>query len=168
MELCLWLDDYGDIYSDFDSRHYLKRRISDDFLNELKIAFRNRDAPVNDLILLLPEEKRREENEKVIPDSLKDHFLTQYRIHSDKCRIKLHKNIFFACTGVIAMAINIFISRYAEHSFLADVLKVLLEPAAWFFLWSSLDFLFYDFQEMKKERTFYRTLSELKIHFRTS
>ena len=26
LDLSLWLDDYDDIYSDFDSRNYLKRR----------------------------------------------------------------------------------------------------------------------------------------------
>ena len=35
-DISLWLDDYDDLFSDFDSRNYLKRRVSEDFLEELK------------------------------------------------------------------------------------------------------------------------------------
>jgi hypothetical protein len=57
-ELSLWLDYYDDVYADFDSRHYGKRRISDDFLFELRNALKYREERVNDLFLLLPGDKR--------------------------------------------------------------------------------------------------------------
>ena len=49
-ELSIWLDSYDDIYSDFDSRQYLKRRVSEDFLYELKNAFRYKKEKINDLV----------------------------------------------------------------------------------------------------------------------
>jgi len=52
------LDYYDDIYSDFDSRHYLKRRISEDFLFELRNALKYKRERVLDLLLLLPEQVR--------------------------------------------------------------------------------------------------------------
>jgi len=50
-ELSLWLDSYDDIYSDFDARTLLKRRVSEDFIHELGIAFRRREE--NTRIFLL-------------------------------------------------------------------------------------------------------------------
>ena len=53
-ELELWLDSYDDIYSDFDSRHYLKRRISEDFLHELRTEMKYNEQHASDMVLLLP------------------------------------------------------------------------------------------------------------------
>ena len=41
----LWLDSYNDIYSDFDSRHYSKRRISEDFIQELRLGLKHKSTP---------------------------------------------------------------------------------------------------------------------------
>jgi hypothetical protein len=59
-EISLWLDNYDDIYSDFDSRHFLKRRISEDFLHELRLSKKYKrergDRPV--VVYACGEEKR--------------------------------------------------------------------------------------------------------------
>jgi hypothetical protein len=43
-----------------------------------------------------------------------------------------------------------------------------LEPAGWFLFWTALDSMFYDLRSLKKERNFYRALSKLPIHFKSS
>jgi hypothetical protein len=91
-ELNLWIDSYDDIYSDFDSRHFLKRRISEDFLFELRTEIKYKEGHAGDMVLLLPQERRDESAEKIIANSL-------------------------------------------------------------------IDFLFYDFAELKKERNFYKQLN---------
>jgi hypothetical protein len=167
-ELNLWLDSYDDIYSDFDSRHYLKRRISDDFLYELRTEMKYKEYHAGDMVLLLPPEQRDEPSEKIIADSLTDFFSNQFRFQQDKCRKKLNKGILLLVAGVIIMLLNSWVSFNSGESFLTTAIKVLLEPAGWFLLWAALDFLFYDFAEMKKERNFYRELSEMHIHFKSS
>ena len=52
--------------------------------------------------------------------------------------------------------------------FLITGLRVLQEPAGCFLIWAAFDSLFYDFPELKKEREFYKTLSEMQIHFKSS
>jgi hypothetical protein len=37
LDLSLWLDDYNDIYPEFDSRNYFKRRVLNDFVSEMII-----------------------------------------------------------------------------------------------------------------------------------
>lgn len=167
-ELSLWLDYYDDIYSDFDSRHYLKRRVSEDFLYELKNALRYKEERVNDLLLLLPKEKRHEQNEKIIADSLKDFFAAQFRINADKCRHKINSGIGFAVSGILIMILNSLLGVKSSYTLLLVALRVVLEPAGWFLLWASFDFLFYDRKDLRKEREFFRELSEMNIHFKSS
>jgi hypothetical protein len=167
-ELSLWLDNYEDIYSDFDSRHYLKRRVSEDFLYELRNALKYKKERVNDLLLLLPQEKRNDQNEKIITESLKDFFTTQFRVHADNCHTKFNNGIILGIIGVLIMALNSFASFNVSHTFSLVVLRVIAEPAGWFLLWAAFDFLFYDWKDLKKEREFFRELSELNIHFRSS
>lgn len=168
VELNLWLDSYDDIYSDFDSRHYQKRRISEDFLNELRTEMKYMEHQASDLVLLLPGEGREEHSEKIIAGSLTDFFKRQFQFHNKKCSKKLNKGILLFVTGVFIMLLNSWISYHSRETFPIIVLKVLLEPAGWFLLWAALDFLLYDFTELKKERNFYKKLSEMLVHFKAS
>lgn len=167
-ELSLWLDTYDDIYSDFDSRSYLKRRVSEDFIYELQNAFKYRKERVTDLVLLLPQEKRDEQNEMIIVASLKEFFTTHFGIHADRCKKKLKRGVFFGITGILLMALNSFASFRISHTFSLVALRVIAEPAGWFLLWASFDFLFYDWKDLKKERELFRELAELNIHFKAA
>ena len=167
-ELELWLDSYDDIYSDFDSRHYLKRRISEDFLHELRIEMKYKEHHASDMVLLLPQDSRDQTAEKIIADSLSDFFTSQFRFHHDKCRKKMSNGILLFVLGVCVMLLNAWISYRSAESFPAIGLRVLLEPAGWFLVWTALDFLFYDFTGLRKERDFYEKLSEMHIHFKSS
>jgi hypothetical protein len=167
-ELNLWLDSYDDIYSDFDSRHYLKRRMSDDFLYELRTEMKYKEQHPDNIALLLPKEQRNEDAEKMVADSLIDFFTNRFRYYQDKCRKKMNKGLLLIAIGIIIMLLNLWINYYWAPSFFITALKVLLEPAGWFLLWTSLDILFYDYAEVKKEREFYKNLSETHILFKSS
>ncbi|SRR5258706_2440375 len=167
-ELSLWLDDYDDIYSDFDSRNYAKRRISEDFIYELRNALKYRKERINDLILLLPGEKRNEINEKLIAGNLRDFFTTQLTTSSDKCNYKLKRGIILGIAGIMIIILDAIAGLKVASTLFLTSLRVLLEPAGWFLLWASFDFLFYDWQELKKEREILRELAEMNIHFKAS
>lgn len=167
-DLSLWLDYYDDIYSDFDSRNYLKRRVSEDFLYELKNALKYKKERISDLLLLLPQDKRDEPNEKAIAESLNNFFIAQFRLQADHCRYKFNRGILLGIAGILLMTLNSLISFKGVHSLPLVALRVLMEPGGWFLLWASFDFLFYDWKELKKEREFFMELSEMNIHFKSS
>jgi hypothetical protein len=168
VELNLWLDSYDDIYSDFDSRHYLKRRISEDFLHELRTEMKYKEEHADAMILLLPDERRAEEAEKIIAESLTDFLAGQFRFHSNKCRMKMNRGILILSAGFVIMLVNLSVGFFSGASFAAHAVRVLLEPGGWFLLWAGLDFLFYDFAELKKERDFYKKLCGMHIRFKSS
>lgn len=168
-ELSLWLDSYDDIYSDFDSRNYLKRRFSEDFLHELHNALKHKKESVNDMLLLLPKEGRNTATEQIIVDSLQDFFKDQYSYIAAKCRKKLYNGLWLIVSGVVIMSGNLFIGyKMPDKTLPLIALKVLLEPSGWFLIWAAFDFLFYGYKDLLKEKRFYGQLSEIKIHFRSS
>ncbi len=121
-----------------------------------------------DLLLLLPQEKRNEPSEKIIISSLKEFFTDQFRNWNDKFKKKLNTGIILLFAGLVTMAINSFISFKAMHSFPITIVKIILEPAGWFLLWLSFDFLFYDLREIRKDKEFFSKLSEMNIHFKSA
>lgn len=167
-ELNLWLDSYDDIYSDFDSRHYQKRRVSEDFLYEVRTEIKYKEQKADVLILLLPADKRDELSEKIITASLALFFKNQYNINAVKCRKKLRSGLLLLVSGSILMLLNSWFSFRFPPSFWLQSFKILMEPAGWFLLWAALDFLFYEYSNVKKERNFYKELSTMNICFRSS
>jgi hypothetical protein len=120
------------------------------------------------MILLLPDERRAEEAEKIIAESLTDFFAGQFRFHSNKCRMKRNRGILVLSAGLVIMLVNLSAGYFGGTSFVVQAVKVLLEPAGWFLLWAGLDFLFYDFAELKKGMDFYKKLSGMHIRFKSS
>jgi hypothetical protein len=167
-DIKLWLDSYDDIYSDFDSRHYLKRRISEDFLYELRNELAYIKTSVNHIILLLPQSKRNTISEEIIAKGLSDYFKTQYAFHKKKCANKLKQGVLLFIIGFIIMLLNSLFSFNYKETFLIIFLRILLEPAGWFLLWAAFDFLYYDFAKIKTVRNSFQLLSNVKIMFNKS
>ncbi len=167
-DIKLWLDSYNDIYSDFDSRHYLKRRISEDFLDELRNELKISKLHNGNIIFLLPQIERDEASEKVIAKGLTEYFKKQYEFHKNKCTHKLNQGMLLFLSGFFIMLLNSWCSFHYKETFLIIFLRILLEPAGWFLLWAAFDFVYYDFSKLKTERNRFQLLSNVEIMFNTS
>jgi hypothetical protein len=77
-QVSIWLDEYDDVFSDFDPRPYSDRALSDDFISELKKVCREKSMNVSEMRLLVPEKNRKQEYEATITKRLHSHFR---RIH---------------------------------------------------------------------------------------
>jgi hypothetical protein len=164
----LWLDDYNDIYSDFDSRHYSKRRISEDFIAELQLAFANKGGFVQDVLLLLPQEKRNKQVEPIVAESLHSLFDKRRMNQYFAARKKRNGALLLVFAGIIVMMIGALITYRITDTMLSHFLRILIEPAGWFMLWTGLDRLIYDLKKLRKEATFYRELAGVKWHFQST
>jgi len=65
------LDDYGDLFSDFDPRYYSKKAISDDFLTELRRSIKSKRFEAVELKLVLEDSKRDRKDEAAIKKRLR-------------------------------------------------------------------------------------------------
>ena len=167
-QLELWLDSYSDIYSDFDSRLYSKRRISEDFIRELKYGLAHNEGFITDLIFLLPEEQRNHASEPLIIESLYAFFNGKQYSLEKLVRKKKWSAWVLLLGGMVLMWMDALIAGRLAPSVTAQFLRVLLQPAGWFFLWTAMQTLFYDLRQHSAERKFYTELAGVKCHFRST
>ena len=167
-KISLWLDEYNDLFSDFDPRPYSEKALSDDFLSELKRATVDTTKGKIELNLLIPQNKRSFNEEKVIKKRLREHF--KKHENSLKQEVKEIKNtgLKFALAGVIIMIAATYISVVAENkisSFLYHLIIVLLEPAGWFTFWEGLYQIFFAHKEKQPNLEFYKKMTVCDIYF---
>lgn len=165
-ELSLWLDSYDDIFSDFDSRHYLKRRISEDFIEELQMSLKYRHEQPDSLILLLPEAQRNAEVEKEISVSIKEQLRDRIEILQNKSGKTRMRGTALLVSGMLIMLLDSLIVWKIQSHYPGVVLRIVMEPAGWFMIWNGLDYLVYEYRSIKKETAFYKTIERLGLHFK--
>lgn len=164
-ELSIWLDTYDDIFSDFDSRPYSERTLSDDFIIEAKKMAKEKPSGKIELKLLMPEQLRNEESESVIIKSMHHHFRRiSGNIVAEKKQIEKWGMLSTAC-GILLMIIAAFIINLPEKNFLSNTILVILEPAGWFLLWTGLDFFVYRSNKRKPDLDFNTKMAHSEITF---
>ena len=163
-KLSMWLEDYNDLFSDFDPRPYGERAISDDFISEYQKMLKDTAGGEQfELRLLVPKEVRNEKEEDVIKKRLKNYFKTVERDYS-------HKIIKIIKTGIKVTALGIFFMilaawLYMSQSFISKLFIVIFDPAGWFMVWYGLDQIFYRAAEKRKNLSFYEKTSRTDIIF---
>jgi hypothetical protein len=162
----LWLDNYDDIFSDFDPRPYGQRALSEDFLAEARRAVHDRPDAVPELRLLISAPARNLNDEATIRKRLRDHF----RRHADRLgqerRHAVWVSLGVAVAGFVIMTVSALLRRQPE-TVARTVAHVFLEPAGWFAVWFGLDQLFYGTRELAREHAFYRKMARADVVFTT-
>ena len=163
----LWLDDYDNIFSDFDPRAYSHRALSDDFLNEAKKVTYEIAPGVLDLTFLIPAAVRDQHHEKIIVERLHSHFRKVAGNLDKEYKNVVKKGIFLVLFGLFSMMAATYFSIIANVDFLMHLFKVFFEPVGWFTTWYGLDLLFYKSKESRQELLFSRKMVHAKIEFDT-
>jgi len=155
----LRLEQYDDIFSDFDIRPYSKRSLSSDFLDEIKRAARDKDGEGIELILHIPEKERDEANEETIKERLAAHFKRHCELVSKEKRQVLGMGVGMVLLGIISMISATFIlSEDPTNNLVLSFLIVFLEPAAWFLLWEGMDQIIFNSKNINPELDFYKKM----------
>jgi len=162
--ISLWIDDYDDIFSDFDPRPFSQRALSEDFLAEAKRAVRDRREGVPELRFLVPAPVRNLAGEATIRKRLSEHF----RKHADQLgrvhRRTVWTSLAIAAAGFGVMTASAFL-RGQPEAFWRTLLNVVLEPSGWFAVWFGLDRLFYGARDVAREHEFYRKMGKAEVVF---
>ncbi|MEK6958665.1 MAG: hypothetical protein AABW59_01325 [archaeon] len=164
-EVSLILDTYDDIFSDFDPRPYNERALSDDLLLELKRATRERSSGVIELKFLVPLHARDLNYESLIKRRLKDHFKKHYEYESTEIGNMKKKGILLAGAGLTLSALAAVVLPNASENVFFNVIIVLIEPAAWFTIWTGFDSLFNLWRQREPDQQFYNKMTKSEITF---
>ncbi len=171
-EISLILDNYDDIFSDFDPRPYSQRALSDDFLFEAKKAARSKASGGIELKFLVPAKLRNSKQEKIIKRRLRAHFNSHHQQQKDEMNRVIKYGLAFVFSGIMMMAITTYILvkfNYDEMSksmnLLTHFLIVLLEPAGWFMFWEGMNHAIFESRKTKPELDFYEKMRKCAISF---
>lgn len=164
--ISLWLDNYDEIFSDFDPRPFGKKSLSDDFLSEAMKVGAEVGKKTSELTLLIPKSIRNPSLEKVIKKRLIKHFKEEYDKYLQEKQAILKRGTFFLILGVVIMFVTaIFFYEHADENIWFNFLVVLLEPAGWFTFWEGLNQIIFDSKEEDVDLKFFEKLSKCSINF---
>lgn len=166
-EVSILLDSYDDIFSDFDPSDYSERTLSDDFIIQVKKFSGNKSGKKMSLKLLLPANKRNEQDEKVIVKRLHSYFKGVHQALESEVRKTNKRGFILTGIGIAFMMAASYISFMKPEKYPVHFLLVLFEPAGWFLLWAGLDLLVYSSKETKKDLDFYLRMTTSEIKFFT-
>jgi hypothetical protein len=164
-ELSVWLDDYDDVFSDFDSRPLAERSLSDDFLVEMRKMVREKPEGNIELKLLIPTAKRRKEVEALVIKNLHTHFKHAANSIKKEMTKTRRQSIALTSLGFLLMVATAYIVSLANNSFFMKALQIVLEPSGWFMVWTGLDNIFYNRRRRKPNLAFFLKMLHADIAF---
>ncbi len=166
--ISIWLDDYKDIFSDFDPRPLAERALSDDFISEVKKVCNESDFNIKHLSLLMPEKIRDVNAEEVIIMRVDAHMKKHYQTSVQRKKTIKKRSYLMIAIGLLCMTLAAYIHKLQEKEFVYMVLIVCFEPAGWFLMWTGLDDLLSITNRKTHELDFYNKLHSCKINFGNS
>ena len=163
MSVQIAIDNYDDLFSDFDIRDYSERYISSDFLNELRLRA-NKVKNENDIniIFIVGDKERNVEYEKIIAGRLKTFFNNRYESNKNKRRKILLGMFLFELIGIIFMLLAIYIEKYASV-YLKDFLLI----PSWFFIWNGFEKYINNKKIVDRNIKYYSKLIKSTITFKS-
>lgn len=161
------LDNYEDIFSDFDTRPFSERGLSDDFLKEL--AQRTLETPRGELevLMVLPKTLRKEKDESTIKSRLRKHFNHELkRIGEKRDAKRRHGYTYFALGGVLLL-LEAYLIEQAESisKLLFAFSQAFILPAGWFLAYTGLEKILQPYGEDAADYEFYRKLQGAGYRF---
>lgn len=164
-QISMWIDDYNDIFSDFDPRPYSKRLLSDDFLNEAKKVVKEAKLGHFELKFLVPASLRKTDQESMIKKRLRDYFRKQAASLESESRQIIKKGVVFTIVGFVLMIAASLMYQMDYLGFIGTIMLVIMEPSGWFSVWYGLDQIFYEGKKNSKEIKFSSSMTKADMSF---
>jgi len=164
-KLNISIDDYNDLFSDFDARDYTERSVSEDFSNQLKKVAAESEEEIQELHFLITTKQRSTEQETLITKRLHEHFKNRYHHFQLKRKNEQQKGLLFVLIGSTLLFFATYFLLLQEKQLFLNALIVVFEPAGWFLSWTGLEILFNNTKWRTHELAFYTKLKKCKVYF---
>lgn len=161
----LWLDDYDNIFSDFDPRSFSQRTLSDDFLEEAEKVAHTEKNELIQLMILMPAGKRNSHDENIIKKRLHAHFRHEFGHLAKERSAYLKRGFLFTVVGFLIMFAAAYMASSKSESLYFNFMRVILEPSGWFMVWYGLDNVFYLSRSKYRELRFNKMMVKAEIVF---
>ncbi len=165
-ETAIAIDDWDDVFSDFDPRPLRERTLSEDFIQELKKRYRETRIGTFLISLYAPVTLRSDESEKIVTQRLRRHFkrLALQR-QRELGRIRL-RGCIFVVVGICLLSFLTLATYYSLFSaFMIDLLGIILMPLGWFGIWEGFSKIVDTSPMFRKEEVLFDRLSRARYRF---
>ena len=154
------LDDYNDVFSDFDTSPYSHRTISDDFLKEIERRYLKTEKGEFEVRLTLADAKRDQKLEAVIRKRLKDFFHIKLREKEAEVKRRKQRGFLKLFVGVL-VEIAVFELPIGFIPSLATIFSVF----GWYLMWSGYENLFEVPVKIEDDIQFLTKFSRARFYF---
>ena len=159
------INEYDDIFSDFDPRPLPLKGFSEDFLEEAKRACIVKEANM-DFIFMMPKAERNLKEEARIENRLKQYFKKHLAMLEKEKKKTIRSGLSFTAIGIVLMlAATYSFFTFRNESLWASFLTILLEPASWFMFWEGLNLAVFEAKKIGPDLDFHRKMANAKIKF---
>jgi hypothetical protein len=138
----IWIDKYTDVFSDFDTRPLLKRKLSNDFISEITKMVRDNPTSNVELNFNILCDTKDPKVEAIINSHLFTHFTNNKRAEEAIVKRTFRKGYLLTSLGFTLILVLAYVASIAKGIFFINSLPVLIEPLAWFVTWTGLDHIF--------------------------
>ncbi|MBP6731302.1 MAG: hypothetical protein KA149_04545 [Chitinophagales bacterium] len=165
-EISIWIDKYDDVFSEFDSRPFSDRALSDDFLREVRKITSEKTTGEIKLKFHVMEDQRNEESESIIINNLNKHFLHIAEVLKNEAKQDLHRGYILLGLGSALILFLFYLTTIPgeEMPYMSGI-HLMLEPVGWFMTWTGLDHVFQISRKGKSTLDFNKRMSVAKIAF---
>jgi len=159
-----WLDNYQEMFSDFDPAPFERRMISQDFIKAITRRFP--EGPVEELCLRIsvPKSRRSIKTETVIIKRLKSYFRKMAEIHEKSLRADQKGGAIYFVAGCILLLAFVWVGLNME-SLASQLLGVVFLPLGWFGVWEGTSKILSAPERYQKKLSLYKKLATAKYEF---
>lgn len=163
----LWLDNYDDLFSDFDPRSYEERNLSDDFLAEMNKLERENKQGISQVELLMPQAIRDTAAEAIIVRRIHAHFRKKHRETKSEVQKLRTRGIVMTIGGMLLLAGAGYVASLETKGIAYYVLLAIFEPGGWFLAWTGLDTFYYSLRRKKPQLDYFERMMHCQVVFRS-
>ena len=165
-EIRVSVNNYDDVFSDFDPRPLHERGLSEDFLLEIKKASLVKKSNEINFIILAPKKERDLNKEIKITQRLRSYFKKHFGILEEEKNKMIKEGIWFTISGIILMIIATYLLfKFKNQNLVASFFTILFEPAGWFIFWHGLDYIIFEPKKINPDIDFHEKMTNAKIMF---
>lgn len=138
-EITITLDNYDDIFSDFDPRAYEERELSEDFLKEIQRRYMEDRKGRFEVHFTIPSMERDVKEELLIKKRLREHFAFMAKEEEEAIKNTKMRGYAYLLIGAAVLLANVFaLFVLNESSVVYQILSIMLVPAGWYGMFTGI------------------------------
>ena len=166
-EVSIAIDDWDDIFSDFDPRSLSERALSEDFISELKRRYRETRKGSFLVSIYAPVSLKDDKSAKIVIQRLKRHFKHRSLQRQKQLNRIRMRGFFFVALGICFLGFLTLATYFRFFSDLAiEILGIILMPLGWCGIWEGFSKIIDTSPIFIQEEMLFDKLSKADYRFR--